>query len=71
MISNILLVVFTVAIFLNGYALFRHWQALRMFTIVMNNLIESQKQFNELMEADQQKTQRPPRPEPSVPFKKA
>ena len=70
MISNILLAVFVIAIILNAFALFRHWQALRMFTTVMNDLIESQKQFNELMEADQQKT-RPPRPEPSVPFKKA
>lgn len=71
MISNILLAVFTVAIIANAFALFRHWQALRAFKIVMNNLIVAQQQFNELMESDQQKTPRPPPPEPSVPFKRA
>ena len=60
MISNILLVVFTVAIFLNAYALFRHWQALRMFNIMMTNLETSQRQFNELVMSDQRKTPPPP-----------
>lgn len=56
MISNILLVVFTVAIILNAFALYRHWQALRAFKIVLANLDETQKQFNALIEAEHRKT---------------
>jgi hypothetical protein len=48
MISNILLAVFTIAIIANAFALYRHYQALRAFKIVLANLAETQKQFNEI-----------------------
>jgi hypothetical protein len=69
-ISNILLAVFIVAIIFNAFALFRHWQALRMFNIMMSSLEATQREFNELVKNDQRKTPRPPPPEPSVPFKR-
>jgi hypothetical protein len=49
MISNILLVVFTIAIILNAFALFRYWQALRIFNIMMSSLETTQREFNELV----------------------
>lgn len=54
MISDILLGVFVIAIIANAIALYRHWQALRMFNIVLGNLAETQRQFNELVEKDKQ-----------------
>lgn len=52
MISNIVLVLFVFALIANAIALYRHWQALRMFNIVLSNLAETQRQFNELMKKD-------------------
>jgi hypothetical protein len=69
--GNILLILFCLALIANAFALFRHWQALRAFTIVMSNLEASQRQFNEMLQNDQRKTPRPPPPDPSVPFKRA
>jgi hypothetical protein len=71
MISNITLAVFCVVMILNAAALFRHWQALRAFRIVLANLEATQRMFNDLMENEQKKTLRPPRPEPSIPFRKS
>jgi hypothetical protein len=68
-IGDIILVVFCLALIANAVALVRHWRALRMFQIVLANLAETQKQFNELTEAEQRRQSRPPPPEPSVPFK--
>jgi hypothetical protein len=55
MISDILLAVFTIAIICNAFALYRHWQALRAFNIMMSNLEATQRQFNELVEKDERK----------------
>jgi hypothetical protein len=55
MISNIFLGLFILALIANSVALFRHWQALREFTIMMSNLETTQRQFNELVEKDERK----------------
>lgn len=55
MISNILLAVFCVAILANVIALYRHWQALRMFNMMLQGFAESQEQFNELMAKEKDK----------------
>jgi hypothetical protein len=53
--SDIVFLLFSLALVANVIALVRHWQMLRIMRIVLNNLILSQNQFNELMEAEQKK----------------
>lgn len=55
MISNIILVVFCLTLIANAFAIFRHWQAVRAFKIVLANLAATQEKFNELIEAEQRK----------------
>ena len=55
MTSNIVLVLFCVALIANAIALVRHWQALRVFQIMLTNFAETQRQFNEIMEAEQRR----------------
>ena len=50
MISDILLGVFCIAIIANAYALFRYWQSMRAFTILMIKLEATQRQFNEIVQ---------------------
>jgi hypothetical protein len=54
MTSNILLAVFAVTIILNAFALFRHWQAMRAFNILMSKLETAQRDFNTLVKHHQQ-----------------
>jgi hypothetical protein len=54
-ISNIALIAFAIALLVNAYF---------KLDIVLNDLGETQRLYKELMN-------RPPRPEPSVPFRKA
>jgi hypothetical protein len=51
MTSNFILVLFCVALIANAIALVRHWQALRVFQIMLTNFAETQRQFNELVNA--------------------
>jgi hypothetical protein len=54
--SQVLLVaLFALVMLANVFVLVRHWQMMRMMHFLLTNLIESQKQFNEIMEAEQRK----------------
>ena len=54
--TNVALLLFALALVANVIALVRHWQMLRVMRIVLNNLILSQTQFNELMQAEKKET---------------
>ena len=54
--SDIVFLLFALALVANVIALVRHWQMLRVMRIVLNNLILSQTQFNELMQAEKKET---------------
>jgi hypothetical protein len=55
MTSNIFLLLFCVAMIANAIALVRHWRMMRVFQIMLTNFVETQRQLNEIMEAEQRK----------------
>jgi hypothetical protein len=55
MTSNIFLLLFCVAMIANAIALARHWRMMRVFQIMLTNFAETQRQLNEIMEAEQRK----------------
>jgi hypothetical protein len=55
MISDIAIIVLAIALIANAYALFRHWQALQAFRIALNNMVETQRLFNELVDTEKRK----------------
>jgi hypothetical protein len=53
--QNLLVTLFSLVMLANVVVLVRHWQMMRMIQFILTNLIESQKQFNEIMEAEQRR----------------
>jgi hypothetical protein len=53
--TDIFFALFGLAMIANAIALVRHWRMMRVMQIVLNNLIETQVTFNELMENEQRK----------------
>ena len=56
MIFNITLILFGVAMIANTITLIRHWRMMRVMNITLNSLIETQQQYNELLEAERRGT---------------
>lgn len=50
--DGIIIACFTVVMALNIIALTRHWFMMRLLRATLNGLIESQRQFTELMDAE-------------------
>jgi hypothetical protein len=48
----IITVGFCIAMAANVVALVRHWRMMRVLQIALNSLVETQKQFNELIDAE-------------------
>jgi len=48
-LSNILMTIFALTMTANAIALFRYWQMLRVFRIVLNNLTDLQEQFVDII----------------------
>ena len=48
-LSNILMTIFALTMTANAIALFRYWQMLRVFRIVLNNLTNLQEQFVDII----------------------
>jgi hypothetical protein len=61
MSHNIVLILFSLMMLANAIALTRHWWMLRMMEIVLDNLIETHKQFEALSHA-QDPSRDPDRP---------
>lgn len=49
MSHTIIVGLFCLALFANAVALVRHWRMMRVLNITLNSLIETQRQFDELM----------------------
>jgi hypothetical protein len=54
-ITNVALIVFMLAMIANAIALIRFWRMMRVMTIVLNNLIATQKQFDEIVKEEEQR----------------
>jgi hypothetical protein len=54
-ISDIILTMVALALIANAIALVRHWRLMREAQIALDNLAMSQRQFNKLLENEQQK----------------
>jgi hypothetical protein len=54
-ISDIILAMVALALIANAIALVRHWRLMREAQIALDNLAMSQRQFNKLLENEQQK----------------
>lgn len=48
--ENILTILFSLVMTANIIAFVRHWRMMRVMNIVLNNLVETQKQYAEFME---------------------
>jgi hypothetical protein len=54
--SDLVLILFCLTMIANVIALVRHWRMLRVMQIVLNNLIDSQKQFDSLVANEQRES---------------
>ena len=55
---DILIALFLLAMVANAVAFVRHWRMMRVLQICLNNLIETQRQFDELVERERREKAR-------------
>ena len=53
--TDVITILFCITMILNVLALLRHWRMIRVMIIVLNSLIDTQREFNELIDADLKK----------------